>query len=67
MRIRHDDARCASTGICESLAPELFEIGADGALVLLDPSPGQELRAAAELAVSSCPTGALAILSAHQP
>ena len=64
MRILHDDARCASTGICESLAPDLFEIGADGALRLLDPSPAPGLQAVAVQAVAGCPTGALTLADA---
>jgi ferredoxin len=61
MRIIHDESRCASLGMCEAVAPELFEVGADGELRLLDPTPGAHLRALAEEAVAACPTGALAI------
>jgi ferredoxin len=59
MRISHDDSRCASLGICEAIAPTVFELGEDGALRLLDPSPDESLRALVDEAVAACPTGAL--------
>jgi ferredoxin len=61
MRIVHDESRCASLGMCEAVAPELFEVGDDGELRLLDPTPGEHLRALVEQAVAECPTGALSI------
>lgn len=61
MRIVHDESRCASLGMCEAVAPELFEVGEDGELRLLDPTPPERLRALAEQAVAECPTGALSI------
>jgi ferredoxin len=61
MRIVHDETRCASLGICEAIAPELFEVGEDGALCLLDPSPPRSQHDIARHAVASCPTGALDI------
>lgn len=59
MRIVHDPARCASTGMCEEAAPELFEIRPDGMLHVLDQEPPTHLLAAAQRAVRSCPTAAL--------
>jgi ferredoxin len=61
MRIVHDESRCASLGICESVAPEVFEVGDDGQLRVLDPTPGEQLRALVAEAVAACPTGALAL------
>ncbi len=61
MRIVHDESCCASLGMCEAVAPELFEIGADGFLTLLDASPAEERRAQATQAALACPTGALRI------
>lgn len=61
MRIVHDESRCASLGICESLAPEVFEVGDDGELRVLDPTPGEHLRASVATAVAACPTGALSL------
>ena len=59
MRIFWDEARCASLGMCEEVAPEAFEVGADGALVLLAPEPPESARALVAEAVAACPTGAL--------
>jgi ferredoxin len=61
MRIRHDEARCASLGSCEAVAPTLFAVGADGVLTLLDPSPDEGQRALVQEAVAACPTGALSL------
>ncbi len=61
MRIVHDESRCASLGICESVAPGVFEVGDDGQLRVLDPTPGESLRRLVAEAVAGCPTGALAI------
>jgi ferredoxin len=45
--------------MCEAVAPDLFEVGSDGALRVLDATPGEHLRALVEEAVDACPTGAL--------
>lgn len=59
MRIAHDADRCASTGLCESLAPGVFEIGADGALIVIDPAAVDDR---VRDAVAACPTAALRLL-----
>jgi len=59
MRIRHDPDRCASTGMCEAIAPEVFRIRSDGSLEVLDDQPPQSQRAVIAGAVAACPTGAL--------
>jgi len=61
MRIVHDESSCASLGMCEAVAPDLFEIGADGFLTLLDPTPPESSRSQATQAALACPTGALRI------
>ena len=61
MRIVLDENKCSSLGMCEAVAPDVFEVGDDGALVLLDPTPGDDRRALIEEAVAACPTGALSI------
>ena len=61
MRITFDAARCCSSGMCESFAPEVFEIDDDGALQVLDPTPSEEARGRVTTAVEACPTGALGI------
>jgi ferredoxin len=61
MRIVHDPSACASLGMCEAVAPEVFEIGSDGALRVLNRAPDDGLRDVVEEAVEACPTGALRI------
>lgn len=61
MRIVLDESKCSSLGMCESVAPDVFEVGDDGALTLLDATPSEDRRAEMEEAVAACPTGALTI------
>lgn len=57
-----DFDKCTGLGICESLAPDFFEVNDDGELVLLkDGISGGELQEVEE-AVSGCPTEALTIV-----
>jgi ferredoxin len=61
MKVEVDFSKCTGLGICESLAPEFFEVNDDGDLVLLrEDISGAELQAVEE-AVSGCPTEALRI------
>jgi ferredoxin len=62
MRIVVDQGKCSALGICESLAPELFEVQDDGSLVILDERPEGRLCEAAREAVEGCPTEALSII-----
>ena len=61
MRIVLDESKCSSLGMCESVAPDVFEVGDDGALQILDATPPEDRRAEMEEAVAACPTGALSI------
>jgi len=61
MRIVLDENKCSSLGMCESVAPDYFEVGDDGALDILDATPPEDQRALIEEAVAACPTGALSI------
>jgi ferredoxin len=61
MRVRVDTARCSGIGLCEATAPTVFEIGDDGQSRAINPEPPDDQRAAVEVAVSSCPTGALSL------
>jgi ferredoxin len=62
MRIEVDRDRCASTGGCEALAPEVFEIGDDGVLVVLRPEPADADLPDVRRAVATCPTRALTLV-----
>lgn len=59
MRIVLDETKCSSLGMCEAVSPDLFEVGDDGALHLLDAEPSEERRSQVEEAVAACPTAAL--------
>jgi len=59
MRIVLDESKCSSLGMCEGVAPDVFQVGDDGALHLLQVSPSADRRAEVEDAVAACPTGAL--------
>lgn len=62
MRILLDETKCSSIGMCESLAPDVFEVGDDGALTVLDPEPDEGRRSEIAAACESCPTSALTLL-----
>ena len=61
MKIIVDVNRCTGLGICESIAPRFFEVGDNGALVVLREEFADSDRADIEEAVRSCPTLALSI------
>jgi ferredoxin len=52
---------CDLHGLCVEAAPEVFEIGDDGALHVLNETPPEGLRAKVDAAVRGCPTGAISI------
>jgi ferredoxin len=62
MRIALDTGRCSSIGLCEATAPDIFEIGPDGALHILVSEIGEDRRADLEQACENCPTQALSII-----
>jgi ferredoxin len=59
MQVILDRDKCTGLGICESVAPDHFEIDDDGELVVLRDDVTDEERATIEDAVRQCPTGAL--------
>lgn len=61
MKIVFDSSRCCSSGMCESFAPDVFEVDDDGALQILNPTPEESLRGPVEMAVASCPTESLSL------
>ena len=62
MRVEVDRDLCASTGGCEAVAPEVFEISDDGELVVLRPEPGEADLPDVRNAVQICPTRALRLV-----
>jgi ferredoxin len=61
MRVEVDRALCESNAVCQSLAPEVFEVREDDTLSILNEHPPEGLRAKVEEAVRRCPKGALRI------
>lgn len=61
-KIEVDWDRCESNGICESMAPDVFELDDEDLLQIEDPTVTDANRAAVERAVASCPKAALSIV-----
>ena len=61
MKVIVDQSICNLHGLCVETAPEVFKIGDDGALRVLDESPPESVRAKVDKAVRECPTGAISI------
>jgi ferredoxin len=61
MKINVDTDRCTGHGVCESLAPEIFEVGDDGIVHLLTVELSEDQRPSLESAVAECPTQALSL------
>ncbi|HEX4338410.1 MAG TPA: ferredoxin [Polyangiaceae bacterium] len=62
LRVIVDRQLCQGHGVCMSEAPEVFEVGRDGKLKLLNERPPEALREQLDEAVKYCPTGALSIV-----
>ena len=56
-----DYDKCTGLGICESLAPEFFEVNDAGELIQLKADITDEELQAVEEAASGCPTEAITI------
>jgi ferredoxin len=61
MRVVVDPDTCAVTGGCVFHAPDVFRLGDDGMLHVLQEFPAESLRAAVMKAADYCPTGAISI------
>lgn len=61
MKIMVDRSRCAGLGLCEAVAPDIFEVDAGGDLVLHDDAASDDRRADVDDAVEGCPTQALSV------
>lgn len=61
MKVVVDMNLCSLHGLCVETAPEVFKIGDDGTLHVLNETPPETLRAKVGAAVRECPTGAISI------
>lgn len=62
MKITVDRVKCTGLGICESLAPNVFEVDDNGDLVLLTEELSEEDLEGVREAIAGCPTEALRLL-----
>jgi ferredoxin len=60
-RVIADYDRCTSHGLCQAVAPDVFEVRADGYMYILLETIDDSRRSACEDAVDACPTQALRI------
>ena len=60
-RVQVDRDRCVGSGVCEALAPEVFEIDDEGVLRVHREEPAADDLDGVRDAVQSCPTRALAL------
>ena len=61
MKVVVDMNVCNLHGLCIETVPEVFKIGDNGVLHVLNESPPESLRAKVEKAARECPTGAISI------
>ncbi|MBO0878920.1 MAG: ferredoxin [Mycobacterium sp.] len=61
MRVTVDESLCEANGFCESLAPEIFEIGDSDVVHIVDGPVPPELEIDVRAAVDQCPKAALRI------
>lgn len=61
MRIVADIAQCEGLGMCEAMAPDIFEVGDEGHVVIHDESPDESRRQDLQAAVDACPVLALTL------
>lgn len=60
MRVRVDPLVCEANGVCEQIAPDVFELGDDDVLKWVE-EPDESLRPKVEQAVAACPVQAITL------
>jgi len=61
-RIVADLGKCDGIGMCESLCPDVFEVGDEGTVVLHHDTVPEGLEGEVREAVDSCPQTALSLV-----
>jgi ferredoxin len=61
MRVSVDLELCDRQAVCTGLAPSVFDIGEEGAVLVLQPEPPESLREACEDAAAACPMRAIVV------
>ena len=62
VRVTGDRDTCAEAGLCALVAPQVFDQGEDGLVVVLDERPQGPARDAAAEAAALCPSRAARVL-----
>ncbi len=60
MKVLVDRNKCNNCGLCQKHAPEVFKLGPDGRLVLLQEELEESLGRKVKLAAFFCPRNAIA-------
>ncbi|MGO9382496.1 MAG: ferredoxin [Mycobacterium sp.] len=63
VRVEFDQDSCIGSGICESLAEDVFRVGDDGVMTPVTDVVPDEREGAVTQAVARCPTGAIRVRS----
>lgn len=63
MRISVDFTLCESNGVCEAMAPDVFELDDDNYLVIKQEQVTEENVAAVNRAVAGCPRAAISLVA----
>ncbi|MFO6453055.1 MULTISPECIES: ferredoxin [unclassified Aeromicrobium] len=62
MRVSADLDRCEGHGLCEEVAPEMYELDDDAIVVITHPDVPASLEKVAEAGARVCPVAALKVL-----
>ncbi|HXW39026.1 MAG TPA: ferredoxin [Acidimicrobiales bacterium] len=66
MRVVLDADLCQGHGVCESEAPEVFELGKAPPVRIVDEHPTEDRRSSVEAAARYCPTTAIRIVEEEE-
>ena len=64
MRVEVDWDRCIGSGMCTTIAPALFDLDDDGAMIVVNDTPEPEQERSLLDAVACCPVNALSTADA---
>jgi ferredoxin len=62
MRVIVDETLCEANGFCESLAPDIFEIGQSDVVHVVDVDVPEDRHVDVRAAVDQCPKAALRLV-----
>jgi ferredoxin len=61
LRVTADRSRCCGYGLCAQMCPEVYQLDADGLVVLVADTVPEGLEEAAREGAAACPAEALAV------